>query len=175
MLKFSMILAMDAKNGIWRQNDLPWRIKKDMQYFKEITTQTRDENKINAVIMWRKTWESIPEKFRPLSDRMNCVLTRDREYEDNGCVSYTSLEECLEDTKNNILIENIFIIGGSQLYNWVLGDERLDKIYLTRVEWEYKCEVFFDWVPDKFLLESASEKYTQWEYSFVFEVYKRWE
>jgi dihydrofolate reductase len=61
-----IILASDEKNGIGKNGILPWRLKSDMAYFKEVTTTTLSEKKINALIMGRKTWESIPEKFRPL-------------------------------------------------------------------------------------------------------------
>ena len=84
-MKFSIILAIDSNNWLGKNNDLAWKLKSDMQYFKKITTQTQQENKQNAVIMGRKTWESIPEKFRPLPDRKNFLLTRDENYSDNGC------------------------------------------------------------------------------------------
>jgi dihydrofolate reductase len=58
---------------------MPWRLSKDMQYFKNVTS-TAPEGKRNAVIMGRKTWESIPVKFRPLTDRINVVITRNPSY-----------------------------------------------------------------------------------------------
>jgi dihydrofolate reductase len=61
-----IILAVDKENGIGKQGNLPWKLKSDMIYFREVTTTTLQKDKINAIIMGRKTWESIPEKFRPL-------------------------------------------------------------------------------------------------------------
>ena len=55
---------------------MPWKLPGDMAYFKELTSKTADAGKQNAVIMGRKTWESIPPKFRPLPGRINVVLTR---------------------------------------------------------------------------------------------------
>ena len=77
-MNFNIIIAVDEKNGIWKDNKLAWKLSKDMLYFKETTLFTKDKDKLNAVIMWRKTWESIPAKFRPLAWRLNCVLTKNR-------------------------------------------------------------------------------------------------
>ena len=75
--KFHVVVAASLPEfGIGFEGKLPWRIAEDMKHFKQITSQTVDKNKQNAVIMGRKTWESIPSKFRPLPDRLNVVLTR---------------------------------------------------------------------------------------------------
>ena len=58
------------------KGSIPWRIPEDLKFFKQTTTFTKDEEKKNAVIMGRKTWESIPSKYRPLPSRLNIVLTR---------------------------------------------------------------------------------------------------
>ncbi len=76
LLPFSIIVAIDEQRGIGKANSLPWHIKADMQHFKEITTKTQDPNKLNACIMGRNTWESIPKNFRPLPDRVNIILSR---------------------------------------------------------------------------------------------------
>lgn len=62
--------------GIGHAGGLPWRLRQDMAFFKKMTTNTVDSNKQNAVIMGRKCWDSIPVKFRPLSNRINVVLSR---------------------------------------------------------------------------------------------------
>ena len=67
----SLIVAYDENLGIGKNNDLPWILKKDMNYFKNITT----DNSNNVVIMGRNTWESIPEKFRPLQNRINIIIS----------------------------------------------------------------------------------------------------
>ncbi len=168
-----MILAVDSKKWLGKNNTLAWKISEDMKYFRDTTTNVEDENKVNMLIMWRKTWESIPEKYRPLPDRINCVLTRDENYEDNGCISYTSLDQCLDDFRDNPLVENIFIIGGAQLYNTLLDDSRLEKIYLTQIEGDYGCDVFFDGVPDSFDQVVESEEKIDNDIKFSFQVYKR--
>lgn len=74
---FQLVVAA-TKNGlgIGKDGTLPWKLPGDMAYFKELTSRTRDSAKQNAVIMGRKTWESIPTKFRPLKGRINIVLSR---------------------------------------------------------------------------------------------------
>src|SRR5579885_2827290 len=71
-----IIMAVDQNNGIGKNNSLPWNIKKDMKYYKEKTLTTNDSNMKNVVIMGRKTYESIPAKFRPLTGRINIVISR---------------------------------------------------------------------------------------------------
>ena len=72
------ILASTYNGGIGLNGKLPWRLKEDMKIFKRITTTIQnsdDKNKLNAVIMGKNTWESIPLKFRPLSNRINIILS----------------------------------------------------------------------------------------------------
>lgn len=77
MRKFSLVVAATVPEfGIGFNGSIPWRIPEDLKFFKETTTSTKDESKQNAVIMGRKTWESIPSKYRPLPSRLNIVLTR---------------------------------------------------------------------------------------------------
>jgi dihydrofolate reductase len=88
-----------------------------MKHFKEITSTTQDLAKHNAVIMWRKTWESIPSKYRPLPDRINCILSRsitDQSIDskiDDFVLYFNSLESCLEELQKKDNIEDIYIIG----------------------------------------------------------------
>ncbi len=183
-MKFNIILATDDKLWLWKNNDLAWKIKEDMIYFRDITTNTFDKSKKNAVIMWRKTWESIPGKYRPLPDRVNCILSRKilqiekpmvipDEVNNNDIFYFNSLDKCLENLFKNKLVENIFIIWWANLYNQILNDKRLDKIYITRVKWDFDCDVFFDQIPDNFELESKSEEKESNNIKFKFEVYKK--
>eukprot|EP00401_Gymnodinium_catenatum_P013247 CAMPEP_0117564102 /NCGR_PEP_ID=MMETSP0784-20121206/55852_1 /TAXON_ID=39447 /ORGANISM="" /LENGTH=112 /DNA_ID=CAMNT_0005361799 /DNA_START=28 /DNA_END=363 /DNA_ORIENTATION=+ len=75
MKVLSVIAASTPKGGIGKDGALPWRLPEDMSHFRRVTTAVATEGKKNAVIMGRRTWESIPEKFRPLADRVNVVLT----------------------------------------------------------------------------------------------------
>jgi dihydrofolate reductase len=151
-----------------------------MKYFKKTTVLTEKPDDINVVIMWRKTWESIPEKFRPLPGRINCVLTRNPPHippsqggENQGCVYFESLDSCLEEIENMKNIWKVFIIWWAQIYNQVLWDSRLEKIYLTRVKWDFSCDVFFDGIPSNFEQEWSSEAIIEWWIEYQFEVWKQ--
>jgi dihydrofolate reductase len=72
---FSVVVAATTTNGIGVGGKLPWSLPQEMARFKKLTSITQQKNKTNAVIMGRKTFESIPQKFRPLKDRLNIVLT----------------------------------------------------------------------------------------------------
>lgn len=178
MMKFSLILAVDDKNGIWKDGDLAWKLPWDMKYFKDITTKTSDLSKFNAVIMWRKTRESIPSKYRPLADRVNCILTSKKNSSTNHDIDdfvlyYNDFEKCITDLSTRENIESIFVIWWANLYNSVLSSPNLDKIYLTKVSWNFDCDVFFDWVPEDFSVESYTDDMEENDITYSFWVYKK--
>ena len=179
MKKFLIILATDLNNWVWKNNDLCWRLGQDLKYFKKITTTTKDLAKLNAVIMWRKTWESIPSKFRPLPKRINCILSRSLKYEDinskidNFVLHFNDFEHCLKELSKKENVENIFLIGWASLYNQFINHPKLEKIYLTKVLDKFDCDVFFNWIPDNFVLEEYSDDLEENWIKFRFEVYKR--
>ncbi len=110
-----IIVAMqESDKGIGFEGELLYCLPKDMEHFKELTSG-------HAVIMGRKTWESIPEKFRPLPNRTNIVVTRNKDFKiNNESVLITnSFEEALEKAEG-VPGEIIFIIGGSALYKEAL-------------------------------------------------------
>jgi dihydrofolate reductase len=177
--KFDMILAVDEENWIGRANSLAWKISSDMKYFKKITTETQDLAKMNAVVMWKNTWFSIPEKFRPLPDRINCILSNNLKQDDiwskidDFVLYFNSFEHCLSELEWKENVENIFVIWWATLYNSVINNEFLDRIYLTKVKWNFNCDVHFAWIPENFVVES----YTDWQeengVEFSFWVYKK--
>lgn len=73
------MVAATQRGGIGIAGNLPWKLPGDMKFFKQITSACQDENKMNAVILGRTTWESLPVKFRPLPGRLNIILSRDSE------------------------------------------------------------------------------------------------
>jgi len=86
----TVIVAATLTNGIGKNASLPWRLPKEMKYFQFVTTNA-PEGSVNAVIMGRNTWESIPERFRPLPNRQNLIVTRNEHY--LGCVCYATLAD----------------------------------------------------------------------------------
>ena len=162
-MKINLIVATDEKGWIGKAWELAWKIPWDMKYFKRITSDGMDLAKHNAVIMWRKTRESIPNKFRPLSDRINCILTKQIKRNDiwskidDFVLYFNSIEHCLSELESKDNVEEIFIIGWANIYNQVLQNDMLDKIYLTKVKWDFECDVFLDKIPDNFKVESYTD------------------
>jgi dihydrofolate reductase len=115
----SLVLAM-AENGVIGKNGaLPWRIPEDMHHFKALTMG-------KPCIMGRKTWDSLPKK--PLPGRANIVVTRDRNFRDEGAIVAHSLDDALARADN---AAEIAIIGGAEIYAAALP--RATRIYLTEV------------------------------------------
>lgn len=157
-MNISLIVAFDEKLGIGKNNDLPWKLLKEMKYFTEITTKEQN----NIVIMGRNTWDSIPRQFKPLKDRINIIITRrdiDLESYDNT-LSYPSLDVCLKELQNikkDINYNKIFIIGGSKLYNDILDRNIVDELYLTKIYSNFNCDIRF--VDDKKILKKILNNY----------------
>jgi len=177
MKKFSIILALDNENGIWKNNDLAWDLPEDRKYFRQVTTQTKNPEKQNAVVMGRKTWESIPEKYRPFKQRQNFILSRscqDGSKNDQWAYNFCSLDTCLDFIENREDIEDIFIIWWSQLYNEVIDHPCLEKAYITRVFSKFHCDVFFHGLPHwKFRETYRSEMHNQGDIEYEFLIYTK--
>ena len=159
-MKFNIIVACCENNGIGKENDIPWNLKSEMQYFKKITTHTTNPILKNVVIMGRKTWESIPEKHRPLENRINIVLTKNSNYEVPHnvfvCDSFKNSIDLVNKISNSNK-DNVFVIGGESIYNEVIDNENLDKIYLTKIYEKYDCDRFFPQIPDNIVLSQVSK------------------
>lgn len=121
----SAIAAVSENGIIGRKGDLPWHLPDDLKFFQRTTLG-------HHVIMGRKNWESIPEKFRPLKDRVNVVITRQRDYEAFGAVVVGSLEEALELARFAGETE-AFVIGGGEVYAEAMRTGKVERLYLTRV------------------------------------------
>jgi dihydrofolate reductase / thymidylate synthase len=117
---FSVIVASDQDGSIGDGSSLPWQIPEDMTFFKSTTTVAA-KGKRNAVIMGRKTWDSIPERFRPLSDRLNVVLSRTASSV-SGESNVITLNGCLFDalvllaTPQFDDVDKVFCVGGGEVY-----------------------------------------------------------
>jgi dihydrofolate reductase len=145
MYNFDIIVAVDKKLGIGKNGKIPWHLKADMGHFKEITSKTTSEKNKNAVIMGRITWDSLPNKFKPLPDRINVVLSRHNQdlQLPKGVIVVPSLDQALDLLAQVQDLEKVFIIGGAQLYKEAIEHPKFEKLYLTRIDGEYGCEVFF--------------------------------
>jgi dihydrofolate reductase/thymidylate synthase len=167
-----MVVAHDLNRGIGVNNQLPWRIPRDTKYFRELTTGT-DEGQNNAVIMGRKTWESIPTKYRPLAGRLNVVLTSDRSYAvPDGVLVCSSLDEALSLVESRG-VSNIFVTGGGKVYEDGLNHPLCRRLYITQVLANYDCDVLFPLYAERFQLASQSDVQEENGIKYRFEVYEK--
>ena len=124
----SLIAAIGKNNVIGVDNKLPWKLSADLKRFKAITSG-------KPVIMGRKTFESIG---RPLPNRINIIITRDKNYNVNECVVVHSADDALNAARGN---EEIMIIGGEQIFKEFL--QRANKMYLTIIEKDFEGDAYF--------------------------------
>ena len=128
-----IVIAAVAKNGvIGSDNALPWHLPEDLKHFKQLTTG-------HAVIMGRKTWESLPAKFRPLPNRLNIVVTRSAEYQAQGATVVHSLEEAQKLGAGGAAQQ--FVIGGAELYAHALP--LAQRLELTELDADFAGDAHF--------------------------------
>jgi dihydrofolate reductase len=124
-----LIAAISDNRVIGKDGELPWRVPEDMKRFRELTSG-------NSVVMGRKTYESIDEKFRPLPNRKNIVLSQSVDDLEGAYIARTA-EEALELSNNS----DTYVIGGEQVYDLFLP--LADKLEITRIHRKYEGDVFF--------------------------------
>ena len=161
-MKVSLIVAVAENSVIGKDNDLIWHLPKDMRFFKETTMG-------HHVIMGRKNFESIPERFSPLPNRTNVVITRQRDYQAEGCLVVNSLETALEVAQNNGDKEP-FIIGGGQIYKLALEENLVDKIYLTKVHHSFKGDTFFPELSEEWKEVNREDHEADEKHAFCFSI-----
>jgi len=167
-MSFSIIVSMDLHGGIGIDNKLPWHIPADLKWFKTHTLN-------NTVIMGSNTYFSLPEKFRPLPNRKNVVLTNNPEkkliIESEGALFRSSIQEILTEFKD----DNCFIIGGATLYDQMI--DHVQYLYITKVAGDYKCDTFFKHFPKEEELEWIKYEDTSYResdfYVYKFLIFKR--
>lgn len=162
----SLIAAVAENMVIGKNNDLPWNLPNDMKYFMQTT-------KGHHVIMGRKNYESIPEKFRPLPNRTNIVITRQRDFKAPGCIIVNSIEGALEIAEKNNEKE-AFIIGGAEIFRQSL--KFTQRMYLTEIHAPVEGDTYFpeykktEWKEILRVFHSTDDRH---KYAFDFVVYDR--
>lgn len=156
--RISLIAAVASNGGIGRNNDLLWNDSRDQKHFRASTMGC-------PVIMGRRTWDSLPERFRPLPGRRNVVVTRNQQWQAPGAEVAHSLTEALQITAD---AEHVFVMGGGQLYNESIGVA--DTLVLTELDAAFEADTFFPaWNREDFQ-ELARESHTTvagWQFHFV--------
>ena len=177
MIPVHIIVAIDEKSGIGKEGTLPWHLTGDLKHFRDITCTTRSQKKKNIVLMGRKTWQSIPKQFQPLPERINVVLTQNPNLDvPYGVLKAESFEKVLEMVRSEQLkniIETVFVIGGQQVYEETLKHDECQKLYITRVQGSFGCDVFFPDFSENFEKTSESTPHNEGPITYQFEEYKR--
>jgi dihydrofolate reductase len=162
----SMIAAVARNFTIGKDNDLPWKLPDDMKFFMNTT-------KNHYVIMGRKNYDSLHEKFRPLPNRTNIVVTRQKDFNAPGCIVTHHVTDAIELARKGNEAE-AFIIGGAEIYKIALPDA--DRLYLTEIKADVDGDTFFpafrksEWKETSRTPHLADEKH---KFAFDIVVYDR--
>jgi dihydrofolate reductase len=155
------IVVAFADNGvIGRDGGLPWHLPTDMKRFRELTSE-------RAVVMGRRTFESLPDRFRPLPNRRNLVLSSNRDWPAPGAEVFPDLASAVEACDGDC-----FVIGGEQTYREALA--LAERVYATEVEGAIDGDVFFPTLAEgEWRRVERSERVVENDHSFSFCVYER--
>lgn len=152
-MKISLIAAMAENRVIGINNKLPWKLPADLAWFKKNTLK-------KPIVMGRKTWESLP--FKPLPDRENIIISRDKHYQAKNNEVIHSVTLCTSinnaiDYAHKQKYQELMFIGGAMLYEQVL--ERTDRLYLTQVQGVFAGDAWFPEIDFSQWQESYSEEH----------------
>ncbi|XP_020863273.1 dihydrofolate reductase [Phascolarctos cinereus] len=142
------IVAVSQNMGIGKNGDLPWPpLRNEFKYFQKMTTTTSVEGKQNLLIMGKKTWFSIPEKSRPLKNRINLVLSKELKEPPRGAHYLArSLDDAFDLLKLPELankVDMIWIVGGSCVYKEAMKKSGHQRLFVTRILQEFESDTFF--------------------------------
>lgn len=127
-MKISLIVAMASNRAIGLNNKMPWHLSADLKKFKKITMGS-------PILMGRKTYESIG---KPLPGRTNIIISRNIDYQQQGCLVFNSIEEAIEYCQRE---QEIFVIGGATFYEAMI--HVADRLYLTEINKNFEADTFF--------------------------------
>ena len=130
MSRINLIYARAANGVIGKDNAMPWHLPEDLAHFKRLTQGW-------PVIMGRKTWDSLPPRFRPLPGRTNVVITRQQDWTDTGAQTATSLADALAQCSAS---EEVWVIGGAQIY--AQAEPLADRIEVTEIAQDFDGDAF---------------------------------
>lgn len=160
-MKLSLIVAFDKNRLIGRDNGLPWHLPADLKHFKAITMG-------HHMIMGRKTFESIG---KPLPGRTTVIITRQQNFQAEGCIVVHHLDEALEYCKNE---DEVFVIGGAQIFNCTMPIA--DRLYITEIDHAFEGDTHFPEIRNDEWEQISSESHEPDEknnWSYTFKNYRR--
>ena len=168
-MKIAMIVAMDESGFIGKDGSLPWRMSSDLRRFKDLTSG----DGFNAVVMGRKTWDSLPGQYRPLPDRTNIVMSRDSGLQIDGA------EVALYDGRAVEIgysegCDELWVIGGAEIYELMI--QRCEEIHVTIVHTSVEGDARFpDWDKSQWaedvVEENAASEHD--EYASTYSIWRR--
>jgi dihydrofolate reductase len=160
--RISLIAAVTSSGGIGKNNALLWHEPADQKHFRQVTMGC-------PVIMGRKTWDSLPQRFRPLAGRTNIVITRQPHWQAPGALVAHALEDALMHAAS---ADKVFVIGGAEIY--ALALPLADELVLTEVAMDIKADAFFPaWKTGAFVEVSRIEHQTTTGTHYAFVTYVR--
>jgi dihydrofolate reductase len=164
-MKISIIVAVAKNNVIGKDNTLVWDLPNDMKYFKEKTLG-------HCIISGRKNYESIPTKYRPLPNRTNFVLTRQKEYNAPGAIVCDNLNEAIKKAES-MREEECFIIGGGEIYKQALSIA--DILYVTHIDQAFEGDTYFPEIGKEWILINEEKHLPDSKHacSYSFCIYKK--
>ena len=142
-MKIIGIACVNYDNAIGYKNDLLFKLKKDMEIFKNITISVKNSEKKNGVLMGYNTYKSIPNKYFPLMNRINLIISRKNynlvksDLENNKYIDtylFNSIEQSIQYAKLNNNLENLYVIGGSSIYKEFMEKNYFDEIILNKIQ-----------------------------------------
>jgi dihydrofolate reductase/thymidylate synthase len=172
--QFACVLAADAAHGIGVANGLPWpKLPTDVEHFKRVTTLTRDSARRNAVIMGRKTWDSLPARWRPLDGRVNVVVSHAPPPLPVGVLAAHDLDDAIAQA-TAAGVEQIFVVGGAQIYAQAMRDPRCELVYYTDVRGTFATDAHVPAPGDVgFAREASSDVLRDAPVEYVIERWRR--
>lgn len=170
---FDCVVAADRKHGIGANHGLPWpKLKTDVKHFRELTTAA-PAGKRNAVIMGRKTWDTVPPKFRPLPDRWNLIISRGAVELAGDARLARSLDEALALASAADDVDQIFVIGGAEIYRQAFEHVRCRDVVLTRIDGEFESDTHIPDVTERFDLIERGTTIHESGYDYAIERWRR--
>jgi len=155
----SIIVAVSEDLGIGKDNELLWHISEDLKRFKSLTTG-------NAVIMGKKTWESLPRK--PLPGRKNIVLTDNRQEVIENAITAYSLQDAISKCSSE---EEIFIIGGGSIYRQYMP--LADRLFITHVHRKAAADIYFPEIDPLVWEVTEKEEFIDGDIPYTYTIYDR--
>jgi len=149
---YNIIVAVCNDNGIGFNNTIPWYSKEDMKHFANITKG----NGNNVVVMGHNTWNSIPNNKKPLVNRENIILSKNKDLVIDNCTVKNSITDVIQHV-NERAYDICWIIGGESIYEQFLNETVISNILITRINETHNCTSFFPHLPQEFVLTEIKQ------------------